>query len=1202
MKNINTEITKYHKYILDVYERIKKENRTVFSDNTDFDYESDKAAVLEQVLDQNYDQYDEENEIPTTTLPPTTKASYSNVSDYFDEVHSVKKRDAEFEHKYNDLMNSHIWKQFKGKDIKKMLPDDLDVRKYTALSSFDKCNFSLGLDKNLEYYFSTVGSANKQVDDIYNQEFLSKLDLKNLANLNLKTDSNNLLNLDNLNSLCKWDHQMLNMLKQGGLNNEICYLSLPQIIALLSNKTSCFDINTKDVQNFIQTSLMCYPIHKSGVLYGFSEEHKQKSEIISLLSKNNPINEFMNLDIIRNNLCVHKNLFHIIFDHLIDKDYLSTNSLNIKISSLVISNHGKIFNENFLFNFYMKEFHSVKFDDSRTKLIGLNLAGIRQEAAMRILSSEMSLVALAITLIVIVTLLYLRSIFISMIVNLGVAMSVGVAFFTYRIVFDIELFPFINMMAAFLLIGIACDDVYVLFDAWYNEKARIIMEDLPEQIEKQYTQTDPISDPNSIPRLLPPIFIKNKFLKPSNNPFTEPNVNPLKSSILYNELAEKGININEYTLNPCYVRVAPLTDDQMIRVMGGTLHHAASSIFVTSFTTSAAFLTNFITKLPYVQLFGFFTGTCILVYFLMVITMVAAFVVTYEKFIQPYQCKITTKFTLKLEKWFEKVMESLALLNHRIIAEKLPNLLIKFRVFWFLLFLCFGIAGMIIVFYEPKLKPPSNWRYQFFKTGNQFENFEFSIKDEFWSYVNEEKRNLTNPEIFFIFGIIDKDNGRVFNPDDDGHLVYDKTFDFLDKKSQVWLNEFINVSLAQRRDLFLVDEIVDEWRKYLFQMQQFCWETMNIPVEMIHTNIYLPYERDGLSKCQAEINSFLVNSTIDNFENLMSSFPRRIIFMSNGSDVNAIMLRVNANRTFSDYDAVRDYYHDIKKFHADKFNQAPDGLHSGWFISVAFALYDLQYQLITGTYSSLVTSMLIALVILLMTSGNVLISVFAIITISFSIADTIAIFVLLGWDLSILESVVIIMSVGLSVDFACHYGVAYINSDREFDYDNSLCCNENNNEADQETEMKSAKKKCKFLTNLVKNYKRNNKERFVRINDIFGRVGSAVLMAAFTTFLAGSSMYPSGLTSFGKMGQFLMLVMCTSYLYSTFFFVPMCALFGPTQNYGNLRFKEWTMYLVSKCCKRRKENVLVLVEEQVQLSGKSPNGLNNNCGNHTSNL
>ena len=78
----------------------------------------------------------------------------------------------------------------------------------------------------------------------------------------------------------------------------------------------------------------------------------------------------------------------------------------------------------------------------------------------------------------------------------------------------------------------------------------------------------------------------------------------LKNSPLYADLVNRGIDISDYELNPAFIRVAPLTDEQMIRVMGGTLRHAASSIFVTSFTTAAAFFTNYITKLPSVQLFG----------------------------------------------------------------------------------------------------------------------------------------------------------------------------------------------------------------------------------------------------------------------------------------------------------------------------------------------------------------------------------------------------------------------------------------------------------------------------------------------------------------------------------------------------------------------------------------------------------------------
>lgn len=309
------------------------------------------------------------------------------------------------------------------------------------------------------------------------------------------------------------------------------------------------------------------------------------------------------------------------------------------------------------------------------------------------------------------------------------------------------------------------------------------------------------------------------------------------------------------------------------------------------------------------------------------------------------------------------------------------------------------------------------------------ENFEFDIKDQYLSYVNEERRNLTNPEIFFVFGINGRDTGSIFDPDDDGYLEYDRHFDFLDPVSQQWINDFINISIANRPDLFMSEDIVREWNNYLISIQQLCWETLGLEPTKIFSQIFLPYERNGLSKCRDEINSFLQNSSVRNFETLMASFPRRIIFIAKGSEVTGILLRVNANRTFASYDIVKEYYDSVRQFQKESFKTAPKGFNSGWFISIGFALYDLQYQLISGTYSSLVFSMAIALVILLLTSGNIIISVIAIMTISFSIADTIAVFVFLGWKLDVLESVVIIMSVGLSVDFSCHYGVAYINAD-----------------------------------------------------------------------------------------------------------------------------------------------------------------------------
>lgn len=40
-----------------------------------------------------------------------------------------------------------------------------------------------------------------------------------------------------------------------------------------------------------------------------------------------------------------------------------------------------------------------------------------------------------------------------------------------------------------------------------------------------------------------------------------------------------------------------------------------------------------------------------------------------------------------------------------------------------------------------------------------------------------------------------------------------------------------------------------------------------------------------------------------------------------------------------------------------------------------------------------------------------------------------AIFTILKWELGIVEAIIVIMSVGLSVDFVVHFGVGYIHAD-----------------------------------------------------------------------------------------------------------------------------------------------------------------------------
>ena len=90
----------------------------------------------------------------------------------------------------------------------------------------------------------------------------------------------NLLNVRKLRSLCEWDRKIVTMLTAPHKQQEVCYFSLPFVVAILNNKTDCSELTSSDVKNFLKIVLKCYDLHIKGVLYAAADELKPKPEII----------------------------------------------------------------------------------------------------------------------------------------------------------------------------------------------------------------------------------------------------------------------------------------------------------------------------------------------------------------------------------------------------------------------------------------------------------------------------------------------------------------------------------------------------------------------------------------------------------------------------------------------------------------------------------------------------------------------------------------------------------------------------------------------------------------------------------------------------------------------------------------------------------------------------------------------------------
>ena len=76
-----------------------------------------------------------------------------------------------------------------------------------------------------------------------------------------------------------------------------------------------------------------------------------------------------------------------------------------------------------------------------------------------------------------------------------------------------------------------------------------------------------------------------------------------------------------------------------------------------------------------------------------------------------------------------------------------------------------------------------------------------------------------------------------------------------------------------------------------------------------------------------------------------------------------------------------------------------------------------------------------AFVILLIATRNVLISLYAIITVIFIVMSVVAVMVLRGWQLGVSESIAMVIIIGFSVDYVVHLAAHYVHAQVPGRYD-----------------------------------------------------------------------------------------------------------------------------------------------------------------------
>ncbi|XP_030044352.1 protein dispatched homolog 2-like [Microcaecilia unicolor] len=550
----------------------------------------------------------------------------------------------------------------------------------------------------------------------------------------------------------------------------------------------------------------------------------------------------------------------------------------------------------------------------------------------------------------------------------------------------------------------------------------------------------------------------------------------------------------------------------LLQWVSQTMHHFAYLMLVSSFTAGAAFFASYMSNITAVRLFAIYMGTSVLVNLVFMMTWLPASVVLFEHYIATncmykpegyWNSSGHKRFILSFYHRLRDLRTTLSETSKLLFEKLLPCGVIKFRYIWICWFAALAIGGAYIACFNPKLKLPTSEMpsIQVFRLSHPFERYDAEYCHQFMFERVEHGEEQRMP-IILVWGIMPIDNGDHFNPRSNGTLVTDATFTIQTPDTQKWLLDFCHKVKNQTfyyRDMEKKDTVcfMEEFLKWMGSRQ--CSQT-DQNLNFCCNHFSFPYQSDVILHC---MKMMIIEQSSDR-TNAIDLGPR---FDVKGNLV-ALVLEFQSVYHYSfNYSKAKVFYNKISHWLVNEIKTAPTGLKNGWFTS-KLDLYSIQHSLSTETMMVIGLSIAISFVMLLLTTWNVLLSIFSVTAIGGTVLVTMGLLVLLEWQLNAVECLFISAAVGLSVDFTVNYCISY-----------HLC---------------------------------PHSDRLSRVAFSLKQMSCATAMGASALFSAGVIMLPATVVAYRKLGIFIMMIKCISCAFASFFFQTLCCFFGPKRNCGQI--------------------------------------------------
>lgn len=531
---------------------------------------------------------------------------------------------------------------------------------------------------------------------------------------------------------------------------------------------------------------------------------------------------------------------------------------------------------------------------------------------------------------------------------------------------------------------------------------------------------------------------------------------------------------------------------------------AAGAMFVTSFTTMAAFVATATSSLVDVQSFGIFAACVIFVDFALVITWFPACLVLYHNYLESRGCCGCCRRSPGTST--ERACAANAAAQdgsgkdtqkrfiERFLGGAFAQFVVKRRI-WILVFFVAVLAGAAGA--GAQIKPATSTE-QFLPSDHPFQRIVTIMDEEFPSSAQD-----ANAKVYLTWGLKDVDRSGV-------NLLRD----FKNKGSVVYDENFAFDEAAQMHLLSICEQV----RQYGAEVSGFL--SADLDADVLAGKVQCPLFdfKDWLlaanktfpvhaAQAGDRLADFL-KASVPGASDPSQTFKKKWQGMLgvDGETVRFVTIGVESTlreQARHNHDTLKVQY-DLFEGWLQKLNAKAPKSASGAIHVASNSMWvwmHTQTVFVKSAITGMITGSVLAFVVVLLTTKQILVALASLVTIVGVLASVLGSMVALGWELGTIESICLTILAGFSVDYVVHLAHAYVHAEKD--------------------------------------------QRAEKVRSALDEIGVSVLAGMVTSASAAIALMFCQLQFFHKFGVFLILTVLLSWLWANMGFLAAMAAFGP---------------------------------------------------------